>query len=153
MGISGFIGDTVVSRDFFLETVLWEDVLLRTDMWCFSGDCLENKGIWWYFQTGYFIYLHFKYCPTSRSSSTNPLLSPVPFVSKRVLPHPPTYSCLTVLASFYTRASILHRTNDLHSLWCEMRQSLVGVLVPGSFGDPVSWYCFNRMDAWENTWF
>ena len=29
VGISGFVGDSVVSWDIFLETVSWEDVLLR----------------------------------------------------------------------------------------------------------------------------
>ena len=43
VGISGFIGDSVVSCDVFLETVLWEDVLLRADTWRFSGSCL-GKG-------------------------------------------------------------------------------------------------------------
>ena len=41
----------------FLETVSWEDVLLRTDTWCFSGSCLEKvhsfvrvgawESMWW----------------------------------------------------------------------------------------------------------
>ena len=50
MEISGSFGDSVVSCDIFLETVLdvfaeagmWEDVLLRTDTWCFSGGSLEK---------------------------------------------------------------------------------------------------------------
>ena len=50
--MSGFFGDSVVSCDVFLETILWEDVfaeidtwedvLLRTDMWWFSG------GMWYF---------------------------------------------------------------------------------------------------------
>jgi hypothetical protein len=54
--ISGFFGDSVVSCDVFLETVLGEmfllkptsgrtDVLLRTDMCCFSGSCLEKEHV------------------------------------------------------------------------------------------------------------
>jgi len=40
----------------------------------------------------YFIYLHFKYCPPSRSPICKPpTLSLLPFASKRVLPHPPTH--------------------------------------------------------------
>lgn len=37
VGISGFVGDSVVSCDVLLEAVLWENVLLRTDTQCFSG--------------------------------------------------------------------------------------------------------------------
>jgi hypothetical protein len=50
MEFSGFFGESVVSCNVFLEIVLevvfaeadmWEDVLLRTDMWCFfSGHSL-----------------------------------------------------------------------------------------------------------------
>lgn len=40
MEISGFFGDSVVSCDVFLETGLWEHVLLRTDTWC----VLEASG-------------------------------------------------------------------------------------------------------------
>lgn len=54
MDISSFFGDTVESRDVFLETVLrediffaeadtCEDVLLRIDMGCFPGSSL-GKG-------------------------------------------------------------------------------------------------------------
>ena len=35
--------------------------------------------------------------------------------SMRVLPHPPTHSCLTALAFLYTGASNLHRTKGLPS--------------------------------------
>ena len=35
--------------------------------------------------------------------------------SMRVLPHPPTHSCLTALAFLYTGASSLHRTKGLPS--------------------------------------
>ena len=30
-------------RGCFAEADTWEDVLLRTDMWCFSGSCLEKR--------------------------------------------------------------------------------------------------------------
>ena len=48
-----FLGDLVASYYVFLETVLWEDftkadtwedVLLREDMWYFSGSCLEKRA-------------------------------------------------------------------------------------------------------------
>jgi hypothetical protein len=52
--ISGFFVDSAVSYAVFLETVLkevvcaeadtWEDVLLRTDMWCFLEAAWE-KGM------------------------------------------------------------------------------------------------------------
>ena len=38
-----------------------------------------------------------------------------PFASMRVLPHQPTHSCLTTLASPYTEVSSLHRTKGLPS--------------------------------------
>lgn len=44
-GISDFIGDSVMLRDAFLEAVFWEDVLLRTDTWCFSGGCLMKMHV------------------------------------------------------------------------------------------------------------
>ena len=41
----GFFGDSLVSRDTFLETVLGKDALLRIDMWGFSGSCLEKGHV------------------------------------------------------------------------------------------------------------
>ena len=40
---------------------------------------------------------------------------PFPFVSRKVLLHPPINLHLTSIASPYTGASRLHRTNGLHS--------------------------------------
>jgi hypothetical protein len=50
--MTGFFGDSVVSCDvfwklsyerlFFAEADMWEDVLLITGSWCFSGSCLEK---------------------------------------------------------------------------------------------------------------
>ena len=55
VAISGFFRDSVVSGDAILKTVLregvfaeahtWEDVLLRTDTWCFSGGSLEKRHV------------------------------------------------------------------------------------------------------------
>ena len=48
---------------------------------------------------------------------------PIPHypASIRVLPNPPTHSCLTALAFLYTRASSLHRTKGLPSHCCQLR--------------------------------
>jgi hypothetical protein len=76
----------------------------------------------------------------------------------RVLPYPPTHSCLTALVFTYTGALNLHRTKGLPSHWCHKAilcyicnwshgslhvYSLVGGLVPGSSGGGglVGWYC------------
>jgi hypothetical protein len=44
--IPGFFGDSVVSRDVFLETVLWEDVFAKADMWV---DVLLRRDMWIFF--------------------------------------------------------------------------------------------------------
>lgn len=44
--ISGFVWDRVVWYNVFLEGVLWGDVLLKSDMCCFSGSCW--KGMWFF---------------------------------------------------------------------------------------------------------
>lgn len=63
----------------------------------------------------YSIYLHIKCCPLSGLSSTNPSLIPLPFASKRLLPHP-IHSCLTTLASPFAGTTSLHRTKCLPSI-------------------------------------
>ena len=109
-----------------------------------------------FFLICYFIYLHFKCCPTSRSPLHKPpshLLSPT---SKRVLLRPLSLSLLTVLASPYSGASNLHRTKCLTSHWCQIRQSSATyvsrameaslytlwlvVSSLGALGDLISWY-------------
>jgi hypothetical protein len=52
----------------------------------------------------------------------SPLQTPIPSIhyssSMRVLPHPPTHSCLTTLAFLYTvRKQLFHRTRGLPSYW------------------------------------
>jgi hypothetical protein len=59
-----------------------------------------------------FICLHFKWYPTSLVSPPQlPHPMAPPLCLYEVLLHPLTYPCLTTLASPYTEASILHRTN------------------------------------------
>jgi len=89
----------------------------------------------------------------------SPLQTPYPIppnpASMKLLPYPPTHSCLTALAFLYTGASSFHRTKDFSSHWCQIRPifcyicswshgsahvfSLDGGLVPGS--SLVGWYC------------
>ena len=45
MKIFGFLRDSILSCDVFLETVLREHVVLRTDTWCFSGSCLVKGHV------------------------------------------------------------------------------------------------------------
>ena len=45
MGISGFVRDSVVSCDVFLETVLCNGVLPRTGAGCFSENCLVKGRV------------------------------------------------------------------------------------------------------------
>ena len=58
MEMSGFLGDsvvlfvvvvffleTVLREDVFVDTDIWENVLLRTDTWYFSGGCLEKGHV------------------------------------------------------------------------------------------------------------
>ena len=45
----------------------------------------------------------------------NPPSIPLPFASKRVLPHPPTHSHFTPLASPFSGVLSLHRTKQLPS--------------------------------------
>ena len=63
---------------------------------------------------GYFTYLHFKCYPPSQFPFCKPpvytLLSPA---FMRVLPYPPTHSCLTALVFTYTGVLNLHRTKGL----------------------------------------
>jgi hypothetical protein len=80
----------------------------------------------------------------------HPLLPPI---SRRVLPHLPTQSCLSGLAFPYFRSSCFQRIKGLLSQWCQKRQSsatyssgavgnpvysMVGGLVPGS-SEESSW--------------
>jgi hypothetical protein len=86
--------------------------------------------------------------------------TPLPFASKRVLPHLPTQSCFTPLASLFPGETNLHRTKRLPPpppplipdkailcyIWSRSHglthlYSLVGGLVPGSSEGLVSWYC------------
>ena len=53
--------------------------------------------------------------PFPGSLLETPYSIPPPSASMRVLPHPPTHSCLPTLAFPYTGASSLHRTKDLPS--------------------------------------
>jgi hypothetical protein len=93
------------------------------------------------FFIGYFIYLHSKCYLPSQFPLRNPLtLSPA---SMTVLPHLPTLSCLSILTFPYPGR--LHRTkgspprNPLLYIQLEPLvlpvYSLVGGLVPGSFGE------------------
>jgi len=102
-----------------------------------------------------FCLLTFKMLPpfqVSPSQIPDPLLP----ASMRVIPHPPTHSCLSDLAFLYPGSSSLHRTKGLPSQWCLIRPSsatypaeatgtpppahhhhvysLVGALVRGTFG-------------------
>ena len=108
---------------------------------------------------GYFIYLHFKYCPPSQSPlCKTPILSPFLFVSMRLPFHPPTHSNLTALACPSAGSSSLHRIKHLPSHWCQPDEvilcyifnwshgflhvySWVGGLAPRSSGVPVNWFC------------
>jgi hypothetical protein len=72
---------------------------------------------------GYFIYLHFKYYSLSQFPSANPSSLLLPPASMKMLPHPPTHSCLTTLASFYSGASSLDRVKGLPSHWCQIKES------------------------------
>ena len=51
------------------------------------------------------------------------LLSPLPFVSMRVLIHPFTHSCLTPLSSPYAGISNLNKTKGLPCHCCQARPS------------------------------
>jgi hypothetical protein len=59
---------------------------------------------------GYFIYLHFKCYPFPGFPSGKPLTYMPSPASIKVLPHPPTHSCLPALIFSYTGASSLPRT-------------------------------------------
>jgi hypothetical protein len=87
-----------------------------------SGRHLDTpiRTIFPHFSNGYFIYLHFKCCPSKSSLCTLPIPSHHPFASKRVLPYPPTYSSLTTLAfPCWGNKS----PQDSPSHWCQIRQS------------------------------
>jgi hypothetical protein len=87
---------------------------------CFTSQSQKKKEIVLNF-IGYFIYLHFRCYPPSQFPFYKPLIPcpnpppTLPPASMRVLPHPPTYSCLTAIAFPYTRESSLHRIKDLPS--------------------------------------
>ena len=71
----------------------------------------------------YFLYLHFKKFPLSRSPLWEPPIpSPLPLPLWRC-PHSPTQSRLPALTSPYTGASNPHRTKGLSSHWCPTRPS------------------------------
>jgi hypothetical protein len=91
-------------------------------------------GIWFsVIFIGYFIYLHFKCYHLSSFPST----SLPPPASMRVLPHPPTYSCLSTLAFPYPGSSSLHRTKGIPSQWYQIRQSSA-TYPAGAMGTPYS---------------
>lgn len=60
------------------------------------------------------------------------------FVWKTVFIHPTTLSSLTPLASPFSGLSSLHRTKDLSSHWCRMRQSSY---VQGTMDWPIYFVC------------
>jgi hypothetical protein len=70
-----------------------------------------------------------------------------PFVSKRVLCHPPAHSCLTSLASPSAGTSSLYRTKGHSFHWWQIRQSsatyAAGAMDPSIFG----WW-FNPWELW-----
>jgi hypothetical protein len=69
----------------------------------------------------------------------HPILSSLPLPLWRCSPNLPIYSCLSALVFSYPGPSCgLHRTKGYESLHV---YSLVGGLVPGSFGGLVGWYC------------
>ena len=59
--------------------------------------------------------------PFPVSSLKAPYCIPPYPASMRVLPNPPTHSCLTALGFLYTGAPSLHRTQGLPSHWCQIR--------------------------------
>lgn len=54
---------------------------------------------------------------------------PLPFASKKMLPHPSTHFCLTLLASPFPGATSLHRTKSLPSHWYQISSPLLHMLL------------------------
>jgi hypothetical protein len=67
------------------------------------------------FFIGYFLYLHFKYFPLSRSPLRKPPIPPPSPASMRVLPYPPIHDPLPALAFPYTAALNTLRLKGLSS--------------------------------------
>lgn len=81
----------------------------------------------------------------------------------RLLPHPPTNSCITGLSSSFTHTSSLLRTKGFPTHWCEIRQSSVVyvtgvidlntyilwlvILSLGALEVPVNWYCYSTNEV------
>ena len=75
------------------------------------------------FFIGYFLYLHLKCYPLSRSHLWDSLSNPSSPSSMRVLPHPTTHSHLAALAFPYTGALISLRPKGCSSHLCPTRPS------------------------------
>jgi hypothetical protein len=74
--------------------------------------------------------------------------------SMRMLPNPPTHSCLPALTFPYTGASSLHRTKGLSSHWCPKRPSLATyatkAMVPSMCTLWFDWFLFIYfLSPWE----
>ena len=78
------------------------------------------------------------------STSPHLLLPPPAFM--RVLPHPPTYSCLSDLTFPYPESSSLQRTKGLPSQSCHIRQSSA-TYPAGAMGTPCRLF-----DRWFSPW-
>jgi hypothetical protein len=62
-----------------------------------------------------FSFIYISNVPLPHLPSMNPLLHPLLFVSKKMLPHPPIHSYLTPLAFPFSGASSFHRYKFLLS--------------------------------------
>jgi hypothetical protein len=95
----------------------WDKAMLFLYLNLFPGvACFKKKK-----KTYWLFYLLFKCYPPSRFAFCKPPIPfPFPHASMRVLPHPPTYSHLT-LAFHYAESSSLHRTKGLPCHWWQMQ--------------------------------
>jgi len=96
---------------------------------------------------GYFIYISNVIHPLSRLTLRKPPSLPPPPASMRVLLHPPTHSCLTMLAFPYTGETSLHRTKDLPSHWCLTRLSSATYAAEAM--GPSMYILFDWFGPWE----
>jgi hypothetical protein len=121
----------------------------------------ERSKLSFFFFNWLFCLFTFQMLSPSQFPLHYPLIPPP--ASMRVLPHPHSHSYLRGLAFLYPGSSSLHRTKGLPSQWYQIRPSstytagamvpavysLVGGLVPGSFGGRglVGWYCCSSYEV------